>query len=40
MYEQDLVVNLRHERDKLNEVCEKERKQIDKLKEVMEVVDR
>ena len=40
IYEQDLVVNLQHEKDRITEVCDREQDQINKLKEVLELVER
>lgn len=37
-YEQDLVVNLDFEKNKMAELCDQEAKQINRLKEVLEIV--
>jgi len=37
-YEQDLVVNLEYEKTKMVALCEQEAKQINRLKEVLEIV--
>ena len=37
-YNSDLVVNLKHEEEKLDEVCVHEEKQIDKLQSIMSIV--
>jgi len=37
-YEQDLVVNLEYERGKMTALCDQESQQINRLKEVLEIV--
>lgn len=38
-YEQDLIVNLQHEKDKSDEVCIYEEHQLEQLKEVLKIVE-
>ena len=38
-YESDHIVNMRHEKETLDTVCEQEEKQLKKLQKVMEIVD-
>ncbi len=38
-YDRDLVVNLKHEHEKMVDVCEQEEKQIDRLKKVLSLVE-
>ena len=38
-YEKDLIVNLKHEQEKTNAICEQEAKQIKKLEAIQELVD-
>lgn len=37
-YEQDLIVNLEHEKSKMTTLCDQEAKQISRLKEVLDIV--
>jgi len=37
-YEQDLVVNLDYEKSKMTTLCDQEAKQINRLKEVLDIV--
>jgi len=37
-YEQDLVVNLEFEKNKMSALCEQEATQLNRLKEVLEIV--
>ena len=37
-YEQDLVVNLEYERGKMTTLCDQEAQQINRLKEVLDIV--
>ena len=39
-YEQDMVVNLKHEKEKLDEVFTHEEKQVDKLTLILDIVKR
>ena len=38
-YDQDLVVNLKHEKEKMVEICEQEEKQLERMKRVMDTVE-
>jgi hypothetical protein len=38
-YESDHIINMRHEKETLDTVCEQEEKQLKKLQKVMEIVD-
>ena len=39
-YDKDMVINLKHEHEKMVDVCQQEEKQIDKLKAVLAIVEK
>ncbi len=39
-YESDMAVNLKHEKEKLDQICEQEERQINRVKQVLGIVER
>ena len=39
-FERDLIVNMRYEKERLDTICTEEEKKMDKLKKVLDIVQR